>query len=175
MSEPHRFRFRRGELEIEFEGDRDFVEAQLAQWLPRLTESAPAERAPKVQVDVTPAAGPEGTGPGGAPMDSFRRVPADYAPKVTITLEDFVKLKEAVAPVDLVTVAGYYMEKYRRQERYTPDELEKELAALSEWGCANVDEPFELAVESGYFEQLRDGQYTLTYKGQTYVQNGLSS
>ena len=50
-------------------------------------------------------------------------MPADYTPKVTITLEDFVKLKEAVSPVDLVTVTGYYIEKYRRKERFTPADL----------------------------------------------------
>lgn len=167
MRESHRFRFRQGELELELEGDRDFIEAQLARWMPQLLkgEAAPAA-VPSVQVDVLPAS---------EPVDGFRRVPADFSPRVSISLADFVRMKEATSPLDLVTVAAYYMEKYRRRERYTPDELQHELAELSDWGCATVDEPFELAVESGYLERLRDGQYTLTYKGQTYVQNGLSS
>lgn len=167
MSQSHRFRFRQGEFELEFEGDRDFIESQLARWMPQLLKGEAAQAAvSSVQVDVKPAA---------EAMDSFRRVPADFSPKVSISLADFVRMKEATAPMDLVTVAAYYMEKYRRRERYTPEELQHELAELSDWGCATVDEPFELAVESGFLEPLRDGQYTLTYKGQTYVQNGLSS
>jgi hypothetical protein len=161
----HRFRFRRGELELELAGDRDFIEAQVARWLPQLMREAPA--APSVQVDVSPAA-PESS------EDQYHRVPADFTPKVSITLADLVRLKEATSPMDLVTVAGYYLEKYRRLERYTPDELARELAELAAWDCHTLDEPFELAVASGFFEQLRDGSYTLTYKGQTYVQNGLA-
>jgi hypothetical protein len=101
-------------------------------------------------------------------------VPKDFVPMVTLSLADLVRMKEATSPVDLVTVAGYYMEKYRRQERYKPEELQAELATLPAWDCQTIDEPFELAVTGGYLEPLRDGWYTLTYKGQTYVQNGLS-
>ena len=163
----HRFRFRRGELELELEGEREFIESQLAKWLPILSQEAPG-----LTLDVKatePAAEPA------TPADGFHRVPKDFAPRVTITLADLVRMKEAVSPVDLVTVAGYYMEKYRRQERYSPQELQAELDGLSAWDCHSVDEPFELAVTSGFFEQLRDGSYTLTYKGQNYVQNGLAT
>ena len=161
----HRFRFRRGELEFELEGDRDFIEAQLAEWLPALIgESA----AGGLSIDVKPAEAPEP-----APTDTFHRVPKDFAPRVTITLADLIRMKEATRPVDVVTVAGYYMEKYRRQERYSPHDLQAELAGVEGWDCQSVEEPFELAVTSGFFEQLRDGSYTLTYKGQNYVQNGL--
>ena len=76
--------------------------------------------------------------------------------------------------VDLVAVAGYYMEKYRRQERFSPQELARELAELSAWACQSIEEPFELAVAQGYLERLRDGSYTMTYKGQNYVRNGLT-
>lgn len=157
MSAQQHFRFRRGELELELSGDRDFIEAQLSRWLGVLLGESPAPESPSV---------PEG---------EFHRVPKDYVPKVTLTLADLVSLKEATSPVDLVTVAGYYMEKYRRQERYKREELLSELATLAGWGCQELDEPFELAVTSGYLEPLRDGSYTLTYKGQTYVRNGLSS
>lgn len=163
----HRFRFRRGEFELELEGDRDFIEAQLAKWLPAMLG---AEGAGGLSIDVKPAEAPASTS---SSTDTFHRVPKDFAPRVTITLADLIRMKEATSPVDVVTVAGYYMEKYRRQERYSPQDLQTELAGVSEWDCQSVEEPFELAVTSGFFEQLRDGSYTLTYKGQTYVQNGL--
>jgi hypothetical protein len=101
-------------------------------------------------------------------------VPAEFTPSETVSLADFLSFKQAVAPLDRVTVPGYYVEKYGRRDRFTAKELEEVLAELDDWGCASVDEPFELAVTTGYFEALRDGTYTLTYKGQTYVQNGLS-
>lgn len=160
MSE-HRFRFRRGDLELELAGDRDFIQAQLDRWLGVLLNAAP-ETAPAPAEPTRPA------------VEEFHRVPKDFVPMVTLSLADLVRMKEATSPVDLVTVAGYYMEKYRRQERYKPEELQAELATLPEWACQTIDEPFELAVTGGYLEPLRDGWYTLTYKGQTYVQNGLS-
>jgi hypothetical protein len=167
MSPEHRFRFKSGEMELELAGDRDFIEAQLARWMPHLLKGETPREAPTVQVDVTPAED--------VATDGFRRVPADFTPRVTVSLSEFMAFKQAVAPLDRVTVTGYYMEKYGRRDRFTAKELEEALAALDDWGCASVDEPFELAVAAGYFEALRDGTYTLTYKGQTYVQNGLSN
>ena len=159
----HRFRFRRGELEFELEGEREFVEAQMASWLPKLLREAPAakpEAPPQAPAEAEPA-------------DGFRRVPADFAPRVNVSLGEFVAMKQAEAAVDLVAVAGYYMEKYRRQERFSPEELAHELSALPAWAGREVAGPSEAAVAQGYMERLRDGSYTMTYKGQNYVRNGL--
>ena len=71
--------------------NRDFIQAAMDRYLPLLLQ-APAgaqAEAPSVQVDVTPAEP--------VPADGFRRVPADFSPRVTVSLADFMSLKQAVA------------------------------------------------------------------------------
>lgn len=153
-----RVRIKRGDWELELAGDRDFVETQLARLLPQLTGAPGAE---------TPAAP--------APAEELRRVPADFSPKRNLDLPGLVALKQARAPQDLLLVGAYYLEKYLRQDRYDARELADALAPLPEWDCQTVDEPLELALTQGFLEKLRDGRYTLTYKGQNYVRDGLVS
>jgi hypothetical protein len=150
----HSFHFKRGEVELSFSGERDFVEAQVARYLPALLGEAPAPNLPQQQ--------------------DIPRVSPDFRPKRNITLADLATMKSAVAPTDLVVVAGYYMEKYLQQETFTPDDLQTQLRELPAWECQVVDEVLPVTVMQGYIEELRDQRYTLTYKGQTYVRDGLS-
>lgn len=164
----HRFHFKRGDFELSFSGDRDFVEGQLASWLPRLSGE-------------TPASLQQGTAesrvlqdPLEAPLPDYPRVSPDFKPRRNISLADLATLKEAVAPSDLVVVAGYYMEKYMQQEAYTPAELQAELVAVPAWDCTDIAEFLPLAVLQGYLQEMPGERYQLTFKGQTYVRDGLS-
>lgn len=153
----HSFHYKRGDVELSFSGERDFVEAQAARYLPGLLGDQPA---PRVSIDVQQAELP--------------RVSPDFRPKRNISLADLADMKHAVAPTDLVVVAGYYMEKYMQQETFTPEDLQAQLRELPAWDCQVVDEVLPVTVMQGYIEELRDAHYTLTYKGQTYVRDGLA-
>ncbi|HEY9722173.1 MAG TPA: hypothetical protein V6D47_09170 [Oscillatoriaceae cyanobacterium] len=149
-----RIRIKRGDCEIELSGDRDFVESQLAKLLPQLLGT---------EAPAAPTA------------DAMRRVPADFAPKRNLDLAGLVALKQARAPQDLMLVGAYYLEKYLRQESYSATELADSLGPLPGWECQSIDEPLELALTQGFLEKLRNGRYTLTFKGQNYVRDGLVS
>jgi hypothetical protein len=153
----HSFHFKRGDVELSFSGERDFVEAQAAAYLPSLLGAPPPM--PQVSIEV---------------KQDLPRVSPDFRPKRNITLADFVSMKAAVAPTDLVVVAGYYMEKYMQQESFSPDDLQTQLRELPAWDCQVVDEVLPVTVMQGYMEALNDQRFTLTYKGQTYVRDGLS-
>lgn len=158
----HRFRLKRGDWEIELAGERDFIEAQLAQWLPRfLGSEAPQASGAPGQAIAEPA------------PDELPRVSPSFTPKLNVDLAGLVQLKQATAPGDLLLVGAYYMEKYLRKDAYTPGELRTELETLPSWDCQNVDDQIELAVTQGYLDPLRDARYTLTFKGQNYVRDGL--
>lgn len=160
----HHFHFKRGDLELSFSGERDFVEAQVALHLPLMGGPATS---PRLSLDVREEPKPE-------TAEAFRRVSPDFKPKRNVTMADFVKLKSAVAPTDLVVVAGYYLEKYMQQETFTPADLQTLLSDVEAWSCQVVDEVLPITLARGYVEQLRGERYTLTYKGQTYVRDGLS-
>lgn len=83
-------------------------------------------------------------------------------------------MKEAVSPSDLLIVAAYYLEKYRRQESFELGELHEALKLLPAWECRETQTEIEMPIASGFLERLRDGRYTLTFKGQNYVRNGLA-
>jgi hypothetical protein len=58
---------------------------------------------------------------------------------------------------------------------YSHRELQDKLEALKAWECRAADDVIPLAVEMGYLESLRDDKFTLTFKGQNYVRDGLSA
>jgi hypothetical protein len=170
----HHFRFKRGDVELSFSGERDFVEQQVAAYLPALVNAI------ALAASVMPNEPKQGIEPLIPALDdakervNFPRVDPHFKPKRNITLGEFAAMKEATAATDLVVVAGYYMEKYMQQEAYSPAELQRHLREVPSWDCQVVDEVLPLTVLQGYMECLRDERYTLTYKGQSYVREGLS-
>lgn len=161
----HRIRLKRGEHELEIEGERDFVESQLARWAPLFgLEAPPAPEAGTIQVEVrTESSGDQ----------EFRRVPADFRPAVNLSLADFAALKSAKEPLELLIVAAYYMEKYGAREDYSRGELFAELSRLGPVLGSELDASLEAATARGYLERVRGDHYTLTFKGMAYVREGL--
>ena len=163
----HSFHFKRGDLELSFAGERDFVEAQIAAHMPLLLTRGPLQGGglgptspvTRVSLEVQP---------------EIPRVSPDFRPQRNVTLAEFAAMKSASAPTDLVVVAGYYMEKYMQQENYSPADLNAQLRDLPAWDCQVVDEVLPVTVLQGYMEKLRDQCFTLTYKGQAYVRDGLT-
>ena len=124
----HEFHFKRGDLELAFKGERDFVEAQLRAFAALMQAAAAA---PAVELDVRPEPPPA--------AEELPRVSPDFRPRRNISLADLVKMKAAVAPTDLVVVAGYYMEKYMQTEAFDASQLTEQLRGLP-WREGMVDE-----------------------------------
>ncbi|MEB3196679.1 MAG: hypothetical protein VKP62_05690 [Candidatus Sericytochromatia bacterium] len=170
--QPTHFRLKQGAFEVELSGSAEFVERQLSRYLASWMQAAgDPELGPEARVASTPVA------PADAPQDNssevFPRVRPDFQPKVNVSLAEFVHMKEAVSPSDLLVVGAYYLEKYHRQESFTAADLQKSLAQLPAWDCRQVDIELESVLTMGWLERLRDGHYTLTFKGQNYVRDGL--
>jgi hypothetical protein len=166
-----RFHLKRVDFEIELTGPVPFVEgvlqSHLAGWLG--SGAAPTN----VQAPLSTQA-PAASSPPSESAPDFPRVSPLFQPKVNVSLAEFTRMKEAVSPCDILVVAAYYFEKYRRQESFKPSELQEALATLPAWECHEAETEIELPLTLGYLERLRDGRYTLTFKGQNYVRDGLA-
>lgn len=162
-----KFHLKREDFEIELVGPVAFVEgvlhAHLGNWMAGTQPSHP--------LPGTPSKAPDSAAID--PQPEFPRVSPHFQPKVNISLEEFTRMKEAVSPSDILVVAAYYFEKYRRQEAFKVSELQDALTTLPAWECHEADAEIELPVTLGLLERLHDGRYTLTFKGQNYVRDGL--
>lgn len=156
-----KFHLKRKGFEIELEGPVAFIQGILHAHLTSWTEGVSALQ-PSVALPETSVSEPD-----------FPRVSPNFQPKVNITLEEFTRMKEAISPSDMLVVAAYYFEKYRRQEAFKVSELQEALVTLPAWECHEADAEIELPVTLGLLERLHDGRYTLTFKGQNYVRDGL--
>ena len=163
----HQLRLKRGENELACAGDREFVEAMAARFGPWILGMAPLS----VRVESQPE--PEMAGTAGD-LDRFPRVSPQFKPRRNLDLPAFVAMKEAVLPEDLVVVAAYYFEKYLEKDAYTAGELADALQSVPRWEGGDIDEVLSLVVARGHLDPARDSRYTLTYKGQIYVREGLS-
>jgi len=139
---------RRGDLEFEVRGDRDFVEQHVAQWAARVF-NYPAVREPERLPDREPI-----------------RV------RKNISFQDFLALKEPESLVDRLLTLAYFLEKYEGRSKYDLSELNKA------WHAEFPDDAFTPdlwrdALERGYLEEI-DGRLTLTFSGEAYVQGGLA-
>lgn len=178
-----RFRLKRGDFEVEVAGPRDFVEAQLAQhldrWLMLAGEPIPGAG---VQAVIRVARDTEDTSTesedtlsGITEMEDYPRVSPDFRPKVNVSIAEFLAMKQAADPADVVVVAVYYMDRYLQQDTFTAADLQALLAPLPVWECRRAEDELEAVMARGHVERLRDGRLTITYKGQNYVREGLSS
>jgi hypothetical protein len=148
----HGFEFRRGDAVLNLRGERDWVEAMAARYLPMLLGEAPPTNAAGRAADL-PA-------------------PPQRAPHVhkNITLLEFVRLKEVSDPSDLVLALAYYLEKYEYLPNYDLVDLQPYFAEL-ELDEATVEKALRhhthlsLLVDDG-------GRYSLSYSGEQRVKYG---
>ncbi|GEM_PF-4512151 len=151
----HQIKLSYGGLTLELSGSPAFVESQAEHWWRRLQ---PFLNAPEVDT----------------PQEALPRISTTFQPTCNVTVSEFLKLKAAQAPEDILVTVAYYLEKYNRREHYQVLDLQRLLAQAPEAACLAIDTAVELALTKGHLEHLPDGSYTLTYRGQAYVREGLS-
>lgn len=146
----NRIRIRRGDIELEMEGEASFLEAHLE----RLVAMAFGRTAP-----VAP--------------EELPRVSASFTVKRNLTFDDFVSLKEPESDRDRLLVLAYYQEKYESRGHYTLPELQTLWEAA--WPGLPWDEGvWKEALEQGFLQWQDGGQLTLSFAGQNYVRDGLA-
>lgn len=157
MSE-HVFRFKRGDLEFEVRGDREFVEDLVERWAIRALGPLAMQEV-QVAAETRPTWRPPAA-------------PQTIRVHKNISFSDFLSLKEPRTSLDRLLTLAYYLEKYEGQTHYGTTELDRA------WSEAFPDDAFSSqlcrdAVKSGYLEEV-GGHLTLTFSGEAYVQNGLA-
>lgn len=157
-----RIRLRNGAREIELEGDRRFVEEQLARF------------APWVQASEEPGEPPAGSAQEAtACSQDVPRVPADFRVTTAISFADFLHLKSPRSPLGRLLVLAYFLEKYQQRPAYAPDEL---LGWWQErWPAEALESQlWQDAIDEGFLEWETPEALTLTYRGQMHVRDGLA-
>ena len=146
----HRFEYRRGDMTLCISGERAFVEAMVARYLPTFVSE------PIAPGDLEPGAAQD---PELVAFSAPSRRPQSLA--------DFLRLKEVTAPADAVLAIVYYLEKYEQRSDLTAAELAAagivvglDSAALT--GALAAHCAANLLIESG-------GRFALSYSGEHAV------
>lgn len=149
------FRLRVGKREVRVEGPEELVREAMRHWAGLWTGEA-VRTPPTVEAGL---------------VEEDHVAPVLRVQK-NIGIRDLVALKEPGSPRDRLLTAAYYLERYEKRERYGLDQLR--LLWLEAYPCAPMDpEAWEDAIRDGYLERVADGQFTLTFSGESFVQNGL--
>lgn len=150
-----RIRIKRGDCELELEGDPTFILEQFE------------------RMQALAFGKPERPAPAQEPAFSALPVSASIRVRKTLSFEDFLSLKEPQNEVDRLVCLAYYQEKYGERVHYSVPEL-SEL-----WSAAWPERPLEEAVwkeaiERGFLLWQEEGRLTLSYSGHNYVRDGLA-
>ncbi|MBC7475993.1 MAG: hypothetical protein H7263_17050 [Candidatus Sericytochromatia bacterium] len=153
------FRFKNGDLEIEFSGEKDYVESQIENWK-NFINSSNKSNFSKNKTDKE--------------LNNYRN---NDTPEIriikNISIEEFIDLKKPNDDLDKVIVAAYYLEKYEKCNSFSENDLYKLL------NVENVERYILINMEKGLLslsnEENNMVKYTLTYSGEMYVREGLQS
>lgn len=156
----NKFKFKKGNIEFFWSGDKDFVETQIQEWKNEISEllkhNSTLENINNNQIK----------------NNDINDIPYDEI-KVTknITIEDFIDLKSPETETDKVLVAGYYMERYEKYDSFNEFDLYKIL------NISDIESYLLINTEKGYMDFIGKrnnlNTYTLTYSGEIYVREGL--
>lgn len=160
-----RVRLKNGAREIELEGDRLFVEEQLARYAPWV-QASESRAWPNLSSE-------EERELASLPDPPLPRVPSGFRVECRLDFPDFLRLKAPETPLGRLLVLAYYLEKYQLRACYAPAELMQFWQAS--WPAEPLDpELWQEAVSQGFLEWETPETLTLTYRGQMHVRDGLA-
>jgi hypothetical protein len=151
----YRLKFRRGDYEIEVQGDKEYVDKKFQELLDAQFPSK------TIQPLSTPSKQVQG--------DGLR----------PLSLREYVDQFNTKAHMDYVLLIAYYLEKFRSQESFTATDIRNAYAEMREkltnagpFILQNVKKGF--LMESPSKEGAKKATYSLTRKGMQFIENGLS-
>lgn len=179
----NKFKFKKDNIEIEFSGEKDFVESQVKNWESRINKLLSDDSITDVNevlnnpTDLNSLIKDSPVKEFEIPVlntniQEIQDIPYNEI-KVTknITIDDFLKLKEPENDTDKVLVAAYYLEKYEKYDSFSEMDLYRIL------NVSNIENQLLINMENGYLSFLNKknslNMYTLTYSGEMYVREGL--
>jgi hypothetical protein len=150
------FKFKYGELEIEFSGEKTYVEEQIKTWKGFIDKNFPTFNQEQKQIFFKP--------------NQENNVP-EIKVKKNISIDDFIKLKAPENDADKTIVAAYYLERYEKYNSFNEEDIFK-LAKIKD-----AEKFLAINLEKGFLSLFHKensiSDYTLTYSGEIYVREGL--
>lgn len=159
----NKFKFKKGDIEFEWSGDKEFVESQIKEWKTHITDLIKGEELlPNLQSIST----------SNNEQNNINNIPYNEIKVIkNITIDDFINLKCPDNETDKVLVAGYYMERYEKYESFNELDLYRIL------NIPDIESYLTINTEKGYMDFIGKinnlNTYTLTYLGEIYVREGL--
>ncbi len=162
-----RVKLRDGDREFEFDGPVEVIEAQLQAW------QAWVERRTDSPLRCRPAGPAREAKASLEHMQGLPRIAPDFRVQRNLTLEGLVSLKEPRLDVERLLVIVYYGERYEERTVHGVQDLEMAWNRVfpdQDWRSEVLQE----AVEQGFLESVEPGNVTLSYRGETFVRDGLA-
>jgi hypothetical protein len=154
VEQNYRIRIKFGEVEIEAEGDKDFVEKHIEEFkkeMPRIAKELPSK---EVTQEI-----------------SGKRVELER-----LSLAEFYKQKQPKDHNETIVVFAYWLTKREKQQEFTPKAIEACYSQIAITKPANVPQ-FMKTLASGKKAYLqrgdRRGQYKLSMTGEEFVEKEL--
>ena len=176
-----RLRLKHGDREIEFEGPLEVVEAQITEWQAwvegRSHEALRCRPArPATKHDVSSGefiSVPVSAGSVEGEHETIPRLSPEFRVRRNQTMGGLVALKEPRHDVERLLVLVYYREKYEGQSLHQASDLSRiwnEVFPTRTWQADVVDE----AIARGFLEKVEPEGVTLSFRGETFVRDGLA-
>jgi len=146
----YRIRIKQGEVEIEVEGDKGFVEKHIEEFkkeLPKVAEELPTKEVLKI--------------PKGGALEG-------------LSLAEFYKQRQPKTDMEVAMVIAYYLTSSEGREEFTNQEIEEEAAKLGP-KLSNPARTLKDAAtgRKAYVRKISKGKWTLTTEGKSFVEKEL--
>lgn len=150
----YRIKIKLGEVEIEAEGDKEFVEKHIKE----LKEEIPkvAERLPAKEKIVTP------------------EIPKEEVDLGKLSLAEFYKHKRPQDDMEVAMTIAYYLTSSEKREEFANREI-KERAGKLGYKLSNPADTLKRAAsgKKAYVRKIEKGKWTLTLEGRNFVEKEL--
>jgi hypothetical protein len=151
----YRVRLRKGDFEIDVQGDKEYVENKFKELLDYYSVGRTAQPVRKEQQSSSTVSSRD------------------------LSLREFIDQYNTTAHTDMVLLIGYYLEKYRNQESFTVTDIRGCYKEIRE-KLSNAGPFINQNVRKGFLMEApkKDGDkkvtYSLTRKGIQFIENGLT-
>jgi len=148
----YRIKIKVGEVEIEAEGDKDFVEKHIEEFkkeMPRIAKELPSK-------EVT------------------LEIPRERIEPGKLSIAEFYKGKKPKADIEAAVTIAYYLTASERREEFTNQEIKEEAAKLG-YKLSNPADTLKKAAsgKKAYVRKIEKGKWTLTLEGKRFVEEEL--
>lgn len=150
----YRVRIKLGEVEIEVEGDEEFVEKHVEEFrkeMPKIAKELP----PKERV-IPP------------------EIQKEKVELGKLSLAEFYKQKQPRDDIEVAIVIAYYLISFEEREEFTNQEIKEEANKLG-YKLSNPADTLKRAAsgKKAYVRKIEKGKWTLTLEGRNFVEKEL--